>query len=296
MQSKHQIQDLLSSAGVSINKRLGQHFLIDLNLMQLLVSLAEITANDIVLETGCGTGSLTEELAEQAGKVIAVEIDRTLANITKRQLAESEKVEVIHCDVLESKNTINHQVIRAVEQGCKEYCGRFLLVSNFPYSVAATVMLSLVSGPTTADAMYITVQREVGQRMTASSGNKNYGILSILLEATGKVRMERILKPTVFWPEPQVDSAMVSFVRSREKAARIHNMELLREVVNLFMGYRRKMLKACTKLAQGRLAEIKNWPQIFELCSVDPHKRPETLSTEDYIAIANLCGEYLNLK
>jgi len=296
MQSKQQIQQLLSSAGVSVNKRLGQNFLIDLNLMQLLVSSANITSNDIVLETGCGTGSLTEELAERAGKVIGVEIDTTLANITKRQLAESENVEVIHCDVLESKNTINHQVISAIEQSCKEYCGRFLLVSNLPYSVAAPVMMSLVSGPTTADAMYITVQREVGQRMTASARNKNYGILGILLESTGKVRMERILKPTVFWPEPQVDSAMVSFIRSKEKASRIHSMELLREVVNLFMGYRRKMLNACTKLAQGRLAEITNWPQIFELCSVDPHKRPETLSAEDYMAIANLCAEYLNLK
>ena len=296
MQNKQQIQQLLSSAGVSVNKRLGQNFLIDLNLMQLLVSSANITSNDIVLETGCGTGSLTEELAEKAGKVIAVEIDDTLANITKRQLSERENVEVVNSDVLESKNTINHKVISAIEQACKEYSGRFLLVSNLPYSVAAPVMMSLAAGPTTADAMYITVQREVAQRMTASAGNKNYGILSILLDATGKVRMERILKPTVYWPQPQVDSAMVSFIRSKEKAARIKSMELLREVVNLFMGYRRKMLKACTKLAQGRLAEIKNWPQVFELCSVDPHKRPETLSTEDYIAIANLCGEYLNLK
>jgi len=296
MQSKQQIQQLLSSAGVSVNKRLGQNFLIDLNLMQLLVASANITCNDIVLETGCGTGSLTEELAEKAGKVIAVEIDTTLAKITKRQLADRENVEVINSDVLESKNTINHRVIGTIEQARKEYCGRFLLVSNLPYSVAAPVMLSLAAGPTTADAMYITIQREVAQRMAASPGGKHYGILSILLDATGEVKTERILKPTVFWPQPQVDSAMVSFIRSKEKATRIYSMELFREVVNLFMGYRRKMLKACTKLAQGRLTEIKNWPQIFELCSVDPHNRPETLSTEDYIAIANLCAEYLNLK
>ncbi len=296
MQSKQQIQQLLSSAGVSVNKRLGQNFLIDLNLMQLLVASANMTDNDIVLETGCGTGSLTEELAEKAGKVIAVEIDTTLAKITKRQLADRENVEVINSDVLESKNTINHRVISTIEQARKEYCGRFLLVSNLPYSVAAPVMLSLVAGPTTADAMYITIQREVAQRMAASPGGKHYGILSILLDATGEVKTERILKPTVFWPQPQVDSAMVSFIRSKEKATRIHSMELFREVVNLFMGYRRKMLKACTKLAQGRLTEIKNWPQIFELCSVDPHNRPETLCTEDYIAIANLCAEYLKLK
>jgi len=129
--------------------------------------------------------------------------------------------------------------------------------------------------------------------MTALPGGKDYGTLSIFLASTGDVKMIRVLKPTVFWPQPQVDSAMISFVRREEKVRRIRSMELFSKVVNLFMGHRRKTLMACSKFARGELAEIYNWPEIFERSSVDPHKRPEQLSPEDYIAIANLCREHL---
>jgi len=142
--------------------------------------------------------------------------------------------------------------------------------------------------------MYVTVQKEVAERMTATPGSDDYGTLSICLAATGEVKMERTLKPTVFWPQPQVDSAMISFVRNKEKVCRIRSLELFSEVVNLFMGHRRKMLRACSKLAAGNLVEISNWSQIFEQSCIDPHNRPEKLSPEDYIAISNLCYEYLS--
>jgi 16S rRNA (adenine1518-N6/adenine1519-N6)-dimethyltransferase len=291
MQTKQQIQQLLTSAGLGPNKRLGQYFLIDLNLMGKLVDSADIHNNDIVLEVGCGTGSLTEALAKRAGKVIAVETDGRLAEITKRQVEKAENVEVINTDILESKNTISRTVTAAIEPARNKYSGRVLLVANLPYNVASPLMLNLVRGPTTAEGMYVTVQKEVSQRMTADAGSKDYGILSIVLSATGNVKTERILKPTVFWPQPQVDSAMVSFVRKEEKVSRIQNMEAFSEVVNLFMQHRRKMLKGCTKLAAGELTKIHGWPKIFEQCRIDPHQRPEQLPPEDYIAIANLCYE-----
>jgi 16S rRNA (adenine1518-N6/adenine1519-N6)-dimethyltransferase len=287
MQSKRQIQQLLSSAGVSANKRLGQHFLIDLNLMRLLVDSANIQKNDVVLEVGCGTGSLTEALAGKAGRTIAVELDRNLAAIAGKQLAKTENLELINGDILESKNTISHAVTNALALARKECAGRVLLVANLPYNVASPVMMNLVTGPTIADAMYVTVQKEVADRMTAAPASSDYGILSIFLGATGDVRMMRILKPTVFWPQPQVDSAMVSFVRDRAKAGRIGDMELFGQIVHLFMGHRRKTLGACSKLARGRIAGIDNWPEIFERCRIDPAQRPETLNAEDYIAITD---------
>ena len=296
MQTKQQIQQLLASAGVLPNKRFGQHFLIDLNLMRLLVDSAQINNNDIVLEVGCGTGSLTEALSEHAGKTIAVELDTTLAKIAERELAKAKNVEIINTDILEAKNTISRTVARALELARKKHSGQVLLVANLPYNVASPVMVNLITGPITADAMYVTVQKEVAQRMTAPLGGKDYGTLSIFLSATGDVKTERVLKPTVFWPQPQVDSAMISFVRREEKVRRIRSMELFSEVVNLFMRHRRKMLKSSTKFTAGKLAEIHNWPEIFERCCIDPHNRPEQLSSEDYIAIANLCHEQLNTK
>jgi len=150
-------------------------------------------------------------------------------------------------------------------------------------------MLNLVTGPVAADAMYVTVQKEVADRMTAVPGSGDYGTLSIFLSVAGDVKTIRILRPTVFWPQPKVDSAMVSFFRKEEKFRRIENIDCFSETVNLFMGHRRKTLTACSRLARGRLAKINNWPEIFERCCIDPTKRPEQLSSEDYIAIANLC-------
>jgi 16S rRNA (adenine1518-N6/adenine1519-N6)-dimethyltransferase len=293
MQTKQQIQQLLASAGIEPNKRLGQHFLVDLNLMRLLVDNANISNDDIVLEVGCGTGSLTQALAERAGKVIAVEMDETLAKIAARELAAAGNVEVFNADILENKNTINRTISGAIELARKRRSGRFLLVSNLPYSVASPLMMNLITGPIVADAMYVTVQKEVAGRMAATPGDKHYGTLSIHLAATGDVITERVLKPTVFWPQPQVSSAMISFVRKTEKRSRIQSLELLGEVVNLFLQHRRKMIKACTRFVAGKLAEIDNWPEIFQRCNINPQNRPEQLEVSDYVAIANYCAERL---
>ncbi len=294
MQTKQQIRQLLVSAGVWPNKRLGQNFLIDLNLMRLLIDSAQIRDNDVVLEVGCGTGSLTEGLSERAGKTIAVEFDRTLAKIAKKQLANQKNVEIINTDILAKKSTISLVVTDAIEFARKKHSGRFLLVANLPYNIASPLMMNLVTGPTVADVIYVTVQREVADRMTAEPSSKDYGTLSIFLGAIGDVKMIKTLKPTVFWPQPQVNSAMVSFVRRFEKVSRIKNMELFGQVVNLFMGHRRKMLKACTKFATGKLTKIDDWQNVFQRASIDPRNRPEQLPPEHYIAVANLCGEQLN--
>lgn len=289
MHTKRQIQQLLASAGVRPNKQLGQHFLIDLNLMRLLIDSAGITADDLVLEVGCGTGSLTQGLAERAGRVIAVELDRTLANIARAQLAKEANVEIINADVLETKNTLSPALTQALAPARQTCPGRTMLVANLPYSIASPLMSNLVMGSAGLDAMYVTVQKEVAERMTAKPGGSDYGTLSIFLAATGDAKRIRILKPSVFWPRPQVDSAMVAYLHDKAKSRRIRNMTAFSEIVRLFIGHRRKTISACTKLAAGRLAAIDNWPEILDKCSIDPASRPEQLAPEDYIAIANSC-------
>jgi len=293
MHTKQQIQEFLSVHNFSPSQRRGQNFLIDLNLMRLLIDLADIHGNDVVMEVGCGTGSLTGTLAERCAKVISVEIEKTLAKIAEEQLAEYDNVQIIVGDVLENKNTIDSEVVDALRRAHDEHSGRLMLVSNLPYCVACPVMMNLVTGPVQADCMFVTVQKEVAERMTAPPGNKHYGSLSILLAATGGVKIERKLPPSVFWPEPQVDSAIVSFIRQPEKVDRIYDMKTLSQVIALFIGHRRKMLRACAKLAKGPLERIHNWPQIFEKACVEPHSRPEQLTAVQYISIANLCAEQL---
>jgi len=135
------------------------------------------------------------------------------------------------------------------------------------------------------------VQKEVAQRMAAAPGSEDYGILSIFLSAMGQCKVLRKLTPKVFWPVPQVDSAMVRFDRDQKKADEIRNVQLFKQVVDLFMGHRRKMMRACVKYADGKLANVHNWEDIFTRAFVEPHHRAEELSAVDYIAIANLCNE-----
>ena len=296
MQTKQQIQRLLLLAGIRPNKRLGQHFLIDLNLMRILIDSANISKDDIVLEVGCGTGSLTQDLAEKAGYCLAVEVDEQITEIAKEEIAKARNVAVLNTDILTNKNTVNPTITGGLKLARKKYSGRVLLVSNLPYNVASAVMLNLITAKTVVDEMFVTVQKEVADRMTAEPGSKDYGSLSIFLGATGDVKTIRVLKPTVFWPQPKVDSAMISFVRNKEKVSRIKSMELFKEAVNLFMQHRRKMLKSCTKFATGSFAKIDDWAEIFERCDIDPHSRPQELRPIDYVAIANLSLAFIDAK
>ncbi|MCK5174769.1 MAG: ribosomal RNA small subunit methyltransferase A, partial [Planctomycetes bacterium] len=256
MQTKQQIERLLAGAGTEPNKRLGQNFLIDLNLMRLLIGAAHIDRRDVVLEIGTGTGSFTEGLAQSGGQVISVEIDRTLFQIATTQLKKYENVRIVNTDILASKSTLCESVVEAVREAIARLGGRMLLVANLPYNVAAPVMMNLIiggEGGIVADCMCVTVQKEVAERMTASPSTKEYGAISILMAATGHATVMRKLKPSVFWPRPQVDSRMVRFTREAKKVEKIHNLGLFRETVNLFMGHRRKMLQASAKFVTGRL-------------------------------------------
>jgi 16S rRNA (adenine1518-N6/adenine1519-N6)-dimethyltransferase len=291
MQTKKQIRQLLEEASIRPNKRFGQNFLIDANLMRILVDSASLTGDDMVLEVGCATGSLTEELAKEAGLVITVEIDKKIAEIAEGQLSCFDNVEIISADVLSDKHTINPDIIEIIRKARQKFDGRFLMVSNLPYSAATPLMLNLVCGPVVADAMYVTVQKEVAERMTAKAGSKDYGILSVILACFGDLKVIRKMPAAVFWPMPKVESAMISFVRSSQKAEQVENSETLASVVSLFMQHRRKMVKAIVKYAAGSLAEIDDWQELFEKSGIEPRSRPQTILPENFLHLANLCRQ-----
>ena len=129
--------------------------------------------------------------------------------------------------------------------------------------------------------------------MTAEPGGKTYGVLSILMAATGDVEKIRVLKPTVFWPAPQVHSAMIRYVRSEERAGQIKDTNLLAELINLFMQHRRNTLRSCSRFAAATLAHINDWDNVFEQCSVDATARPAQISPEQYVSLANTCLDNL---
>ena len=293
MQTKQDIERLLAGAGTQPKHRLGQNFLIDLNLMRLLIEAAHINEQDIVLEVGTGTGSFSQGIAEQCGHLVTVKFDTALFNIARTQFKKFDNITQFNMDILENKNTLQKEVLNALQSAHDEFGGRLLLVANLPYNVGSSVMANLISGPVAADGMYVTIQKEVADRMAASPCNADYGTLSILMGATGTVRVLKKLPASVFWPRPQVESAMVSFQRDPKKVQEIHDMQTFREVINLFMGHRRKMVKACIKFTEGNLEKVRHWNDVFEEAVVDSHMRPEELTPKQYVNIANLCYEQM---
>ena len=287
MQTKSQIRELLESSGIKPNKRFGQNFLIDLNLMQLLADSADIHKTDVVLEAGCGTGSFTAILAERAGKIVAVEIDHNLYPIAKEQLSGFGNIELLNTDILESKNTISEQVTELLINAQKSFAGRILLVANLPYNVATPVMMNLITGKIKADEMYVTIQKEVADRMKAAPGTSDYGAMSIIMQALGDVELIRVLKPSVFWPKPQVDSAFVKYVRNKEKSGKVTNVELFTKIVHIFLNHRRKTLHACSRLEEAKTIGADKWQKVFDSCSIDSKSRPDQIAPEQYIEIAN---------
>jgi 16S rRNA (adenine1518-N6/adenine1519-N6)-dimethyltransferase len=289
--TKQKLEELLEGAGISPRHQWGQNFLIDLNLMRLLVEAAGLSGNETVLEVGCGTGSLTELLAKGGGKVVAVEIDRGLAEIAKGQLGAYKNVTLICRDILAKKSVIEPEVMEQVLQAQAEQEGDFLLIANLPYQVATPLMINLILGDTVPAGMFVTVQAEVAQRMAATAGTKEYGVMSILLQVTGEVKIMRTIKPQAFWPMPNVYSAMVSWRRSEEKMKKIKDIQQLKEVIDLLLGHRRKQIRSC--LAKGSLK--KDFVPILAELDIDGEARGETVAPEKFVELANRLADSYRL-
>jgi 16S rRNA (adenine1518-N6/adenine1519-N6)-dimethyltransferase len=281
--TKKNIQELLSRSDISPRRQWGQHFLIDLNLMRLLADAAELQGNETVLEVGAGTGSLTDLVAARAGRVIAVEIDQALAAIAAEELRQHNNVTLINTDILSSKHTMNNEVLDAIAASQAELQGPFLLIANLPYQVSAPLMINLLFGDLICEAMFVTVQLEVANRMTAVPGTREFGPLSILLQAAGRVRQFHKIKPTAFWPLPNVYSAMIRWQRDKNLRAQIHDITALKKVVDLLLGHRRKTIKRCLALGNIEYDPVR----LSEKLRIDLNARAETLPVEKYVQLAN---------
>jgi len=208
-------------------------------------------------------------------------------------LAGADNVKIVNTDILENKNTIKPEILKGIKEAREKLGGRFLLVANLPYSVASPVISNLIVGEVAADEMFVTIQKEVACRLMAEAGDDHYGTLGVLIGATGQIELIRVLKPSVFWPRPEVDSAIIKYRRDPERINKIKNLALFTECTSLFMQHRRKQLKACTKFAKDSLSRIENWQGIFEKLGLEPTTRPDHIRAEQYVAMANLCDEVL---
>ena len=206
-QTKHQIQSLLASAQTEPRHRFGQNFMIDQNLVRLVADAGKLTRDDLVIEVGPGTGTLTEELLDRAGRVVAVEIDRDLARLLRERFVPSERFELIEGDALAGKHELNAQLLAKIAG----QPAATKLVANLPYNIASPLVIGLlIEGVRT---LAFTVQKEVADRLRAPAGGEAYGPLTVMVQLMAKVEVLRNLPPQAFWPAPKIDSSLVRLTR-----------------------------------------------------------------------------------
>jgi len=275
VQTKREIQALLAAADRRPDKRRGQNFLIDGNLMRKLVEEAQIGPGDTVLEVGGGTGGLTDLLAQVAGRVVVVEVDGALASVLANRFAACEQVTLLHCDVLTNKSTIASAVLEALEQHVPPEGGKRLLVANLPYSIATPLIMNLLVARPRVDRLCFTVQKEVAQRLLGRSGGKDFGPLSIAAQTVCTVRRLAWLPASAFWPAPQVESAMLRLDRREHPFERGDTLRCFLDVVHAAFAHRRKTLRfnlerhlADDALAQAAgIVDLAKRAEAVELCS-----------------------------
>ncbi len=283
-QTKKQIQALLLSAGISLRKRHGQHFLIDRNLMNRLVESAQLSANDVVLEVGAGTGSLTAMLADRAGAVVTIEIDRTLWALIAEQIRAEmpPKVRLICGDVLAGKNQLNPEVIAALTAEQDRLGGRALMVANLPFEAASPLLIDLVLDHPHIDPLCFTVQKEVAGRILAPPGGRDHGTMSVLIQAMADVTSIAVVPHQAFWPVPEVDAAILRIDASSAKRSAVGNVPDFVAVVKRLFGHRRKTLRHNLRADYGRHVA----GAIESTGRIDLNRRPETLSVDEWIYLA----------
>src|SRR4051794_314885 len=204
------VKALLDARGLRPKNKLGQNFLIDLNLLDLVARSAELDGRDLALEIGTGTGGLTTRLAEHAGAVLSVELDPAVHELARELVDPRPNVRLMRADALRNKNDLNPDVLAALaEMKAAFNCERVKLVANLPYAVATPVISNLLLSDLGIERMVVTVQWEIAERLMASRDTAHYGALAVMVQSLADVELVRKLAPSVFWPRPQVESAIV---------------------------------------------------------------------------------------
>ncbi len=267
-----------SEVGIQPNSRHGQNFLIDLNLVDVLWREAQVESCDVVLEVGTGTGALTGMLAKKAAHVVSVEIDPQLHQLASEELVEFENVTLLHQDALRNKNNIHDNVIQAVQKRLDEIEGsRFKLAANLPYCIATPIISNLLLSPMTPASMTVTIQKELADRITAKPRTKDYSALSIWIQSQCIASTLRILPPTVFWPRPKVDSAIIQIIPDPLKRAEIPDLPEYHKFVRSLFFHRRKFLRSVLIAAFKGELEKPHIDEIMGLASMGPETRAEEL-------------------
>jgi 16S rRNA (adenine1518-N6/adenine1519-N6)-dimethyltransferase len=277
-QTKHEIQSLLAGAGTEPRHRFGQNFMIDQNLVRLVADAGGTGPDDLVIEVGPGTGTLTDELLARGARVVAVEIDRDLAGLLRERFAANDRFTLIEGDALAGKHAINADLLASLRQAAQRG-QRAKLVANLPYNIASPLVIELLIAG--VEVLAFVVQKEVGDRLRAREGSDDYGPLTVMAQMLSKVEFLRKLPPAAFWPAPKIDSALIRMTRADRLGERAGAFS--RFVHAVFSARRKTLRKALNN------AEL-DADAILTKVGLDPQRRAEELSPETFLALFEAAG------
>lgn len=272
-------QELIRKYNFKFSKSLGQNFLIDESVLTDIVEGAEVNDEDLVIEIGPGVGSLTAKLLCKAKKVVSIELDNDLIPILQTELGEEPNFKLIHNDALK----VDFNEIIGEEKSVK-------LVANLPYYVTTPIIARLLKEDYKFKSLTIMIQKEVAERIDAEPNCKEYGALSLMVQYYCNTKIVRRVAPSCFIPRPKVDSIVIRLDKLSEPRVNVKDEKLMFDIIRNSFNMRRKTLWNGVKSigpAKEKLEEA------FEKAGVDPKRRGETLSIEEFATLANCINEIL---
>lgn len=274
----YKTQELVKKYNFKFSKSLGQNFLIDDSVLNDIVKGADVNEEDFVIEIGPGVGTLTAHLLNKAKKVTSIELDNDLIPILKEELGDNENFSLIHNDALK----VDFNEIIGDEKSVK-------LVANLPYYVTTPIIVNLLKNGYNFKSLTIMIQKEVAERIDAEPNCKEYGALSLLVQYYCNTKIVRKVAPSSFIPRPKVESIVIRLDRLEKPRVEVTDEKFMFELIRNSFNMRRKTLWNGVKNIGVNKDDLK---KAFEEAGIDPKRRGETLSLEEFAALSNKICEY----
>ena len=274
-----QVRDFFALNQTRPKKQLGQNFLVNPEVLKIIVEAGELTDTDTVIEIGAGLGCLTDVLVRYAKRVIAVEVDELLYKALVAQFSIDPRVQLLNADIL--KLELDSLLSHDPETGP----ATFKVIANLPYSITTPILWKLLSHHKEIHSCVLMMQKEVAERIVAGPGGKDYGALTIGVGYRADTALISTLSPENFYPAPKVDSALLKLTMRENPKVAVDDEELFFKIVRTAFRTRRKMLK--NTLTRGRLAPTEVLAAAFEELGIAPQRRPETLDITEFAALTN---------
>lgn len=283
-------KEILKKHGFKFKKSLGQNFLIDANVIHKVLDKAEVTEDTAVIEVGPGIGSLTEQIAKRAGKVVAYEIDQRLIPVLNDTLAPYDNVTIINEDILKA------DVGTMIEDELQSF-KEIVVVANLPYYITTPILMNFLMQKLPIDRYYVMMQKEVGERISAEPSTKAYGSLSIAIDYYTDAKTVQNVPKAVFMPAPNVDSIIVEMkTRKEPKVAVEDEDEFFKLTRGAFVQRRKTILNNYLMLFEDGKAHKLEINELLNDAGIEPRRRGESLSIEDFASIYRKLNNFPNLK